>query len=516
MNPQRARCTNRFLGFLEGTSEAQTRLPVLPATGSGQRVALLRKWLDWCDKSHQCGRQVGRQSPTRLLYLSNSDSSNLRLVSGQQVGTRKYVALSHCWGELEPGKVPPYCTTRQNIVRREGQGGFSINDLPATFRDAIYMARWLGLQYLWIDSLCIIQGDIQDWEREAKRMEDVYASAYCTIAATSAVDSKAGFLNRTSNDDCVYVQDNSGRRVYVCASMADFATEVDEAKLSTRAWVLQERYLSCRTIHFGVTQTYWECGEGIYCEDLTRLKSAKGSIKHLKLDPEFPRQLHDSGYAVTALFLQSLIEDYSKRGLSKATDRSVALSGLAARISRALKCDERYGIFGMYLHRLLLWQRSGPESFGPQKRDIRKRIQYSPPGVPSWSWMAYQGSIQFMDIRFGNLDLAVDLRFDPDNMGALITQVYEFCGCQLEQELAMEVRGRLKLVLGGVEKGWIIYDIDNEKDLSQERCIVVGRCGLEYYILVVRHREGDEYERVGIGSVQPECIARGRLFIRIL
>jgi hypothetical protein len=73
-----------------------------------------------------------------------------------------------------------------------------------TFQDAVQVTRELGIQYLWIDSLCIIQWNTEDWQHEAKRMEGVYASAYCTIAATSAVDLNAGFLKRNANSEYVY------------------------------------------------------------------------------------------------------------------------------------------------------------------------------------------------------------------------------------------------------------------------------------------------------------------------
>ncbi|PVH68168.1 HET-domain-containing protein, partial [Cadophora sp. DSE1049] len=270
-----------------------------------------------------------------------------------------YIALSHCWGkpspdELQPDGVPRYCTTQKNIAARHA--GFSAADLPLTFRDAIKVARGLGVQYLWIDSFCITQGENGNWKQESERMQDVYTSAYCTVAATSAADAYSGFLERKTNSEYLYVQDDSGRTFYVCTDVADFDREVEGALLNTRAWVMQERLLSCRTIHFGASQMYWECGEGVYCEYLTQL--ARGTSKYFKLDPKFPNLLLRSGFAETIRFLQSLLADYSNRELSKDTDRAVALSGLAVRIARALDCQECYGIFDLYLHRTLLWRRS--------------------------------------------------------------------------------------------------------------------------------------------------------------
>jgi hypothetical protein len=172
--------------------------------------------------------------------------------------------------ELQHDGTRRYCTTRSNFDHR--QKGFSATDLPLTFLDAIEVAHGLGVEYLWIDSLCIIQGENGNWKQESKRMQDVYTSAYCTVAATSAIDSNSGFLKRNINTNSEYlaVQDK-GRTVYVCSDLANFDRDVDGALLNTRAWVMQERFLSSRTIHFAANQMYWECGKGVYCENLMQL-----------------------------------------------------------------------------------------------------------------------------------------------------------------------------------------------------------------------------------------------------
>jgi len=198
-----------------------------------------------------------------------SNLNALRLVSGEKVHGERYIVLSHCWGNLEPKEVLTYCTTKQNIRVRES--GFADDDLPATFLDAVKVTRALGIYYLWIDSLCIIQQDLEDWEKEAKCMEQVYSSAYLTIAATSATNSKSGFLKRNTNRKHVYIQNDLGQRAYIRNTVSDFDHEVGRAELITRGWILQERVLSRRTIHFGLHQMYFECGEAVYCEDLTRM-----------------------------------------------------------------------------------------------------------------------------------------------------------------------------------------------------------------------------------------------------
>ena len=203
--------------------------------------------------------------------MGHADLQVLRLYLPKENEGVKYTALSHRWGEHPPTETDPqFCTTDGNVEARKN--GFRMSELPKTFQDAVRVTRELGIEYLWIDSLCIIQWNAEDWKHEADRMEDVFASAYCTIAATSAVDSNAGFLARNRSTEYVRVQDTAGNQVYVCAHMDDFENDVEQAELNKRAWVMQERVLAKRTIHFSANQTYWECGEGVYCENLTIMK----------------------------------------------------------------------------------------------------------------------------------------------------------------------------------------------------------------------------------------------------
>ena len=246
-------------------------LPTTPAY-----LTLLREWLRQCDDSHSCNkRSVETEAflPTRLLYVGNTnDPDSLRLNVATGVDRAKYIALSHRWGTLSDDEKKEFCTTKDNVDQR--LSGFNISSLPKTFQDAIKVTRALHVPYLWIDSLCIIQaGDNgKDWESESRRMESVFSSAYCIIAATSARDMKEGFLDRKVSPEHLYVQDTSGQRSYICAVTDDFGVDVDKAELNTRAWVMQERVLSRRSVHFSANQMYWECGQGVYCENLTAMK----------------------------------------------------------------------------------------------------------------------------------------------------------------------------------------------------------------------------------------------------
>ena len=210
-------------------------------------------------------------SPTRLIYVGHADPEALHLHLPKEDEAVRYIALSHRWGTHPPSKNDPrFCTTDGNLGARLNR--LSLSELPRTFQDAVRVTRELGIEYLWIDSLCIIQWNAEDWKREASRMEDVFASAYCIIAATSAMDSTTGFLARNRSTEYVRVQDAAGNQVCISTYMDDFEKDVEQAEINKRAWVMQERVLAQRTIHFSANQTYWECGQGVYCEDLTMMK----------------------------------------------------------------------------------------------------------------------------------------------------------------------------------------------------------------------------------------------------
>lgn len=187
----------------------------------------------------------------------------------QSADNIEYVALSHPWG-----KGSHFCTTLENFAAH--QKGIDLENLPATFKDAVVTIRELGLEYLWIDSICIIQGEGGDFDQEAKRMEDVFSSAFCVIAASSAQGQYDGFLSRQDQQhECLTFEHAGMPPLYVRRFMDDFNKDVLESPLSRRGWVLQERALARRTIYFTSNQTYWECGKGVRCETLTKMdKSA--------------------------------------------------------------------------------------------------------------------------------------------------------------------------------------------------------------------------------------------------
>lgn len=249
----------------------------MQAIPSPEYFELLRAWLHQCDGHEACISYANNnfELPTRVIDVGKSgDEVVLRLSA--ELSDCSYIALSHCWGKYKLQDKQQICTHASNYEHRKR--GFSIRDLPKTFQDAIEVTRQLRKLYLWIDSLCIIQevegvpdSDSTDWETESKRMENVFASAYCTLAASSAISSHTGFLQHRPTMASRYIPIDD-LQLYLCEDIEDFDSDVERANLNKRGWVLQERILSRRTIHFSTKQTYFECGEGVCSEDLTFMK----------------------------------------------------------------------------------------------------------------------------------------------------------------------------------------------------------------------------------------------------
>jgi hypothetical protein len=203
----------------------------------------------------------------------HQESSALRLDCNIVRKGSKYVALTHRWGN--PSLQGSFHFLSHAKLER-WQNHLDLRMLPQTFQDAVKITRSLGLRYLWIDALCIIQDDEADLQAQIGKMEDVFRCAYVTLSATCATGSDDGFLktNRKSRSHYPFSYPNelgSLDMIYLCDPIDDFERHVEQSALSKRGWVFQERALSRRIIHFTEVQVYWECGAGIRCETLTTL-----------------------------------------------------------------------------------------------------------------------------------------------------------------------------------------------------------------------------------------------------
>lgn len=220
----------------------------------------MRRWPPSCAR-----QQTGKLFPRRILDLRDG-----RVVLKEGIGGpefREYACLSHRWGT--DGETTQ--TTPESIEQHK----FGIHDLTPTFRDAVNTCRRLGIDFLWIDSLCIIQGDKADWARESSLMADIYAMAYLTIAATWSYGGLKGRLYRkyprrfrshpVPGHDGLFTRERFSH-LRSTPDEHDPSQTVLTKPLISRAWVYQEMYLSRRTIHFVLNEVEFECHSGRWSE----------------------------------------------------------------------------------------------------------------------------------------------------------------------------------------------------------------------------------------------------------
>ncbi|KAI1370127.1 HET-domain-containing protein [Hypoxylon crocopeplum] len=487
---------------------AQLGLPQLPKPGSPEQLSLLNEWLSNCDQTHNCqppppSPSSGSQMPTRLLDVGSGSTQVLRLVDTEGQMDSTYIALSHCWGNV-PEKSR-FCTNRSNIERHKES--IDVDMLPKTFRDAVTITRGLGIQYLWIDSLCIIQQDMDDWGVNAGKMETVFSSAYCTIAASSACSYLDGFIHHRDDRPSVTVQIGD-RKLHFCKYVDNFHRDVEEAALNKRGWVLQERALSRRTIHFTSNQLYLECGDGVRCETLARLRNSKAEFLG---DPNFPNTALQYFRDGRIVLFQTLYGMYSRLAFTVPTDRSMGIIGLERRLARTFRTQGDYGILKLYLARSLIWKRECNDKLRP--------ITY-PEGctVPSWSWMACSGEISYVAAPFGGVQWNDEVHISFEDDGRLRNPTQTHAG---KPEPEIEAPAKDINMSDYTEEilERLVLDEITVDDPSTLRCVVLGRDKegdedkLSHYVIVIKfssvERPRNIYRRVGAGSLLARHISAG-------
>jgi len=375
--------------------------PIDEATLSLRNISMIKNWIESCEQDHVTCKQVVIQHrssrPARLLYVGDFDCGvQPRLVVTKLISfPEKYAALSYCWG---PSSSPRMTTTHRTLVSR--LNGLSWKDMPMTFRDACLVCKRLDIAYIWIDSLCIIQGDEEDWNHEAAIMGDIYRRAYVTIVAASSKSTNDGFLRRYSPARAVSMPfrcyshpEISGEYSVSFTEFDDyleeFKSDVEGSAWNERGWTFQERLLSRRNVFFGEHQIYFECRTHRHSEHYRPpLRQKLAWHKYLQQGQE----LSDLEYQ-----WRQLVKQYSKKSFTFEKDRLPALAGLvfdtmlAAGSSPIFNTSLQYlsGHWNWGLWSQLLWM---PENVAHQVPTHRDLLSH----VPSWSWCSRGGEVSFV------------------------------------------------------------------------------------------------------------------------
>ncbi|KAH7139399.1 heterokaryon incompatibility protein-domain-containing protein [Dendryphion nanum] len=373
--------------------------------------------------------------PARLLDLeANNTKYEIRLIKTQGMDpsqTLNYTALSYCWGS-KADSMGQSITTANNIEERLLKIPF--DSLSRVIQDAVIATRRLGLRYLWVDALCIIQGDEKDWAKESENMGLVYTNAFITIAALASASCHQGFLRRPKPLPILFhslgSRDPSKRNSIVKAMSAmskllsiwskprvqgtyllrhlgprpgylgrgyrygwkvptidDYEHDLARSNWSRRGWTLQEEQLSTRVLFFGATRLQFRCVSRSWIEPFKVQKTIK--LSDLILDVTPKKQIPESFqvHIIHKVWSSIVRSVYLPRGLTNTNDTFPAISGLARRVAKATGDEYIAGLWRSDLADGLLWMIDRPTKRGLEghRFDLAGHQGYF---CPSWSWAA--------------------------------------------------------------------------------------------------------------------------------
>jgi heterokaryon incompatibility protein (HET) len=307
--------------------------------------------------------------PTRLLDVGDTESQMVKLVLSDKQEIVPYVALSHCWGKSKPLK-----TTKTTIFHHLEE--IPESKLPQTFKDAVLVTRKLGMRYLWIDSLCIVQDDEIDWFKEAATMASVYSNAQLTVMGANSSSSEDSFLSSREHQVIIKEEtDQDDQQVsfylintkYYSDSIIHAEHNVGSNPLFKRAWAVQERLLSRRKLIFCHDQVRWECNQLNASED------------HQICEGKPAQRNPNLSYWLAA------VQKFTACDITDENDVLPAMSGIARRTAEFTGFSYCAGIWLEILPQSLLWS--------PYRHT--KKVKRETYVGPTFSWAASKGPVSY-------------------------------------------------------------------------------------------------------------------------
>ena len=361
-----------------------------------------RKGHDVCNKASP---PTPRQMPTRVIDVGDptlpAAKRVTRIVLTKDLKQQQpYTALSYCWGR-----------GTQAMLNDKNLADF-LKLLPEpklskTHNEAIDLTRLLGIRYIWIDALCIIQGNAKDWEAESKRMASVYGNAELTIIAGRSSDSGLGFVTNdylTTKKLPKPVPMKAGPHphtgegpdlgtVYLTIQRGKSVGPVD-----TRGWCFQEALLSNRSLIFGEDQVSYQCRlhtryeDGCVDTDVSKREQSLTSL-HPGTKPEVLRRWYQ------------MVNSFTPRALTEPHDIFACIVSVAMITHGILKARYLAGLWECNMPRGLLWKSrwsyTSCKHFNPIMKPPASPFTKRPgekPGqpvirAPSWSWAHVAGEV---------------------------------------------------------------------------------------------------------------------------
>lgn len=360
----------------------------------------LKACIETCEKYRDCAPK-GDYLPDRLL---DTTDGKVRLVLRESLSTENpgfspdYAALSYCWGTSEDAQFQ-LKTKRSSLAQR--QAGIQMEDLlavPALY-DAVQMTRELEIPYLWIDSLCILQDDISDWERNCSSMDKVYGSAKVTLVAASSGSCREGFL-RTKGQQLLLPYRSKTQpnlrgiiklqfRFSLTGRLKDSSYfDFHNTPLSRRGWAVQERLMAARRIVFG------PCDVHFICPGFTLLR---GGVLKMNWDLTMS-EVNNEQTSVLYGTWAKVVREYqyiTAQSFTNPSDLLPALSGLAHCFNRRFQDEYCAGHWKKNLLTSLMWARENHSTIS-KTTHLQSHRSPVPYLLPSWSQLC-KGDLCFFE-----------------------------------------------------------------------------------------------------------------------
>lgn len=446
------------------------RRPLEKQSLSEANVKRIRGWLDECDNKHEnCQQGVWQYSslttsplPTRLIDVGDLFhhprmviTSSLRQLQAPGNIDARYIALSYCWGSPDDSRTLLRTTGESLTSRLES---IPMDVMPQTFQDAVTTARALQIPYIWIDSLCIIQDDIHDWQMESSKMADIFSNAYLTVIAAAGVSCHDSFLAREPHEPhcempfkseiipglegCYQLRHRPGTKWWGTDKMAGISGH----RWIDRGWTFQEERLAGRVLMFGVNKFFFDCRSFEMAED-TNLRKPRPKWSEIlnEVSKTNDEAVQSTKWKTSWTYQRKLLAQwctlcnhYSRRNLTFDYDKLSAFSGMANNFAKSINSVYLAGMWKNHLKHDLFWH----------THDIaRKPKSYR---APSWSWAAVDAEIRWkfslicegdMCTMYCNIQDAQTTIAGLDPFGAVKDGYLKISGVVLEVELIWDVDG---------------------------------------------------------------------------
>ncbi|CZR59390.1 uncharacterized protein PAC_09282 [Phialocephala subalpina] len=373
-----------------------TARPLNPNPKSAETMNLVRHWLHQCYSRHSMCRDAreslpARGMPCRLIAVGAPGDINIYLEELNENSQEAYMALTYCWGGY-----PTEVTSIDNLPERKRN--LNLASLSATIKDAVIVTRELGCKYLWVDALCIVQDNDEERERELSKMAQIYSRALLTISAAKAEHADEGFLQERDIGQAYgrlfklpFCSPNQSDEMGSIILHEQSVHNDEDEPIDLRAWTMQERYVSLRSIRYGSRQIEWKCQQG-GANDIDGGCDCRGTVVD---ESSFTGRPWDRVRGKTDFDFGNwiqLVEQYSRRHLSNPDDRLPAFAALAENFAYVNKLEGskyRAGLWEVNFPRQLLWCRDGEEKHNSDSNN--------PPTIQaSWSWASLNRPIEFI------------------------------------------------------------------------------------------------------------------------